>query len=65
MMGQMEVFEFLKKHKDKWYLSKDIAKHFDTNYNNVVKNLCKLRNYGFIKTKVKNGRTYEYRYVVG
>ncbi len=42
-MGQQEVYNFLKKHREKWYTSKQIAKGLGVSLGSVTNNLKKLR----------------------
>ena len=42
-MGQREIYEFLKKHKARWFLSKEIAKKLGTNVYSIATCLKKMR----------------------
>ena len=67
-MGQAEVFEFLKKNKNKWFTSMQIADKLKVNYGSVGTSIMKLRQSGQIryknnKTNTKlQGRRGEYVY---
>ena len=62
-MGQQEVYSFLKKNKNKWFFSKDIAKKSGVSIGSVTNCLKKLREgkaICFKGTKRKN--QFEYRF---
>jgi len=62
-MGQQEVYSFLKKNKNKWFFSKDIAKRVGISIGSVTNCLKKLREgkaIYFRGTKRKN--QFEYRF---
>ena len=42
-MGQQEVYSFLKKHKGKWFTSKEIANKLEASHGSVTTCLKKLR----------------------
>jgi Mn-dependent DtxR family transcriptional regulator len=60
-MGQQEVYDFLKKHKRKWFTSKEIAKGLSVSIGSVTNNLKKLRKTNSIKHKLVNNR-YKYMF---
>jgi len=43
IMGQEQVFNFLKRNRNKWFTSKQIADGFKASYGSVSTNLTKLR----------------------
>ena len=62
-MGQQEVYDFLKRHKNKWFSSKEIFKGLRTSIGSVTNCLKKLRKnraIDFRETKRKN--QFEYRF---
>ena len=67
-MGQAEVFEFLKKNKNKWFTSRQIADRLKVNSGSVSTSIMKLRQSEQIrfknnKTNTKlQGRRGEYVY---
>ena len=67
-MGQAEVFEFLKKNKNKWFTSRQIADKLKVNYGSVGTSIMKLRQseqirYKNNKTNTRlQGRRGEYVY---
>lgn len=67
-MGQAEVFEFLKKNKNKWFTSRQIADKLKASYGSVSTSLTKLRQteqIGFKNNKTNTkirGRTGVYIY---
>jgi len=63
-MGQQEVYIFLKRNKNKWFLSKDIKKRLETSISSVTNCLKKLRENNAIKfkgTKRKNQFKYKFK----
>ena len=64
MMGQQEVSDFLKKHRNKWFTSKEIAKKLKVSTGSVINNLSKLRKSRQIMFK-PSGRTNQYVYKHG
>ncbi|MBD3203113.1 HTH domain-containing protein [Candidatus Woesearchaeota archaeon] len=57
-MGQQEVYDYLKNHKNKWFTSKDIAEGLGVSIGSVTSNLKKLRESNFVKYKFENNRYY-------
>ena len=60
-MGQQEVYNFLKKRKNRWFLSKEISKGLDVSIGSVTNCLKKLRetkSINFKGTKRKNQFMY-------
>jgi Mn-dependent DtxR family transcriptional regulator len=55
-MGQQEVYDYLKKHKHKWFTSKEIALGLAVSIGSVTNNLKKLRKTNSIKHKQMNNR---------
>ena len=47
-MGQQDVYDLLKKYKDKWLNAREIAKLLDASFNTIVGNLKRLRKAGFV-----------------
>ncbi|MEK6837591.1 MAG: HTH domain-containing protein [Nanoarchaeota archaeon] len=60
-MGQQEVSDFLKKHRGKWFTSKEIAKNLKVSTGSVINNLSKLRKSKQVLFK-KAGRANQYIY---
>ena len=54
-MGQQEVYSFLKKHKGKWYTSKEIADKLEASHGSVTTCLKKLRDSSAIDSNFKKG----------
>lgn len=50
-MGQQEVLEYFKKHKDEWLTTRDIHPHIDSNMHSLTCALKKLRDYKSIRYK--------------
>ncbi len=50
-MGQQEVYDLLKKYKDKWLNAREIANLLGASFNTVVGNLKRLRKAGIILFK--------------
>ena len=67
-MGQQEVYDFLKKHRSKWYTSKEIANKLEASHGSVTTCLKKLRDSSAIDSDFKKGigytkkNAYLYRY---
>lgn len=60
-MGQQEVYEFLTKHKGKWFTSRQIANALDISIGSVTMSLKKLRKTNIIEFKNSGPRnTFEY-----
>jgi len=63
-MSQQEVSDFLKKHKGKWFTSKEIAEKLKVSTGSVINNLSKLRKSKqvlFKPTKRANQYMYSYK----
>ena len=67
-MGQQEVYTLLKKHKSKWFTSKDIAKKLHASLGSVTTCLKKLRDSSAVSFKYpnkqgqrKNSYVYKFR----
>ncbi len=56
-MGQQEVFTFLKKKRNKWFTSRQIADKLKASYGSVSVSIMKLRQSGQIKFKKNMLRT--------
>ena len=54
-MGQQEVYDFLKKHRGKWYTSKEIADGLRASVGSVTTCLKKLRDSSAINSDFKKG----------
>jgi hypothetical protein len=54
-MGQQEVYDFLKKHRDKGYTSKEIANGLKASVGSVTTCLQKLRNSSDIDSQYGKG----------
>jgi len=50
-MGQQEVFNFLKKNRNKWFTSRQIADKLKASYGSVSVSIMKLRQSGQITFK--------------
>ncbi|MFH2021165.1 MAG: hypothetical protein ABIJ34_07130 [archaeon] len=61
-MGQQEVYDFLKKHKDTWWSSKEIAGKMVASLGSVTTTLNKLRKRHDIKYKMSKEKTNMYLY---
>ena len=68
IMGQQEVYDFLKKHKIKWRTSKEIADKLRASHGSVTTCLKKLRDSSAIdykypnKTSTSRKNAYVYRF---
>lgn len=62
-MGQQEVYDFLKKQKNKWFTSRDISGALGVSIGSVTMSLKKLRKTNIIKYK-NTGKRNTYRYKV-
>jgi len=60
-MGQQEVYIFLKRNKNRWFLSKEISKKLETSIGSVTNCLKKLRENKAIKFKETN-RKNQFKY---
>lgn len=66
-MGQDVVFRLLRKHPDKWFSAKDMAKLADISYNSSTRSLLRMYEQGFVhrvKTKVTIKNKQDYRIYV-
>lgn len=54
-MGQQEVYDFIKKHKGKWYTSKEIADKLRASQGSVTTCLKKLRDSSAIDFEYRRG----------
>jgi len=69
-MGQQEVYNFLKKHRSKWYTSKEIADKQEASHGSVITCLQKLRKSSAIdykypnKTSASRKNAYVYRFKI-
>lgn len=62
-MGQYDVLEFLEKHRDKWFETKEIAKKMRHSRGSVANALCKLRGSYLVDFEVRGyRRSMSYRY---
>ena len=67
-MGQQEVYDFLKKHRSKWYTSKEIADKLEASHGSVTTCLQKLRESSAIDSQYGKGvgpsrkNAYVYRF---
>jgi hypothetical protein len=56
--GQFDVYEFLKKHPDKWFTSRQVAAHFpEVTYGTITTNLCHLRKSGLLEYQTITSKT--------
>ena len=53
-MGQQEVYTFLRKHRSKWYTSKEIAEKLSASLGSVTTCLKKLRDSSSVSFKYPN-----------
>ena len=68
-MGQQEVYDFLNKHRNKWYTSKEIANKLRASHGSVTTCLKKLRDSSAINFEYgkgtglsgKNAYVYKFR----
>ena len=54
-MGQQEVYDFLKRHRSKWYTSKEIADKLEASHGSVTTCLKKLRDSSAIDSEYGKG----------
>ena len=62
-MGQQEVYDFLCKHKGKWFTSRQISEKLGVSIGSVTMSLKKLRKTNLIKFK-NTGKRNTYIYTV-
>ena len=62
-MGQQEVYDFLKKHRGKWYTSKEIANGLKASVGSVTTCLQKLRDSSDIDFEYGKGHSRKNAYV--
>jgi len=62
-MGQQEVYDFLRKNRNKWFTSRDISKALSVSIGSVTMSLKKLRKTNIIKYK-NTGKRNTFRYKV-
>lgn len=62
-MGQQEVYDFLRKNKNKWFTSRDISEALGVSIGSVTMSLKKLRKTNIIKFK-NTGKRNTFRYKV-
>jgi len=60
-MGQQEVYDFLRKHPNKWYTSKEISKALQISIGSITACLKKLRRTETISFETTGNRN-EFRY---
>ena len=61
-MGQQEVYNYLKTHKNKWWTSKEIAGCMDASIGSVTTTLTKLRKRKEVLSKKSKEKTNMYLY---
>ena len=61
-MGQQEIYDFLKKHKAKWYTSKDISGKLTVSIGSVTNALKKLRHSNVVHFKRDNHKRNTFLY---
>lgn len=61
-MGQQEVYDFLKKNKEKWWTSKQISEKIDASIGSVTTTLTKLRKRKDVNYKMSKEKTNMYLY---
>jgi len=61
-MGQQEVYDFLKKNKNKWWTSKQISEKIDASIGSVTTTLTKLRKRKDGNYKMSKEKTNMYLY---
>jgi predicted transcriptional regulator len=65
LMGQQEIYNFLKDYPNEWFTSKDISKEINISIGSVTVCLKKLRDHNEIKYKAigkKGGKRTQYSY---
>ncbi len=60
-MGQQEVYDYLKKNKGKWFITKEIAKEVKVSIGSVTNCLKKLRRSGSVNFR-ETGRRNQFEY---
>ena len=60
-MGQQEVYNFLKRNRDAWFLSKEISKRLGVSIGSVTNCLKKLRETKALNFK-ETGRKNQFKY---
>lgn len=61
-MGQQEVYDFLKKHGNRWFKSTEIARNIRRSPSSVIVNLKSLRKGKIIDFRVFDRNYYIYRF---
>lgn len=62
-MGQQEIYDYLKKHKARWFTSKEISKGLNVSIGSVTSCLKKLRQSRTVQFRTsKNRNQYEYKF---
>ncbi|MBN2368464.1 hypothetical protein JXC34_05590 [Candidatus Woesearchaeota archaeon] len=61
-MGQQEVYDFLKRHKGRWWSSKDIAARLKASLGSVTNNLTKLRKRNEISFRMSEEKSSMFLY---
>jgi len=65
-MSQQTVFSFLRKHKEKWFTVKQVAKALDASVGSITCNFKKLREHDAVDWKIvrddNHWRRYIYKY---
>ena len=61
-MGQQEVYDFLKRNKNKWWTSKEIATQLEASVGSVTTTLTKLRRQRVVRFKNSRIKTNMYLY---
>ena len=62
-MGQQEIYDFLKKHKTKWYTSRDISNQLKVSIGSVTNCLKKLRQTNSIRFRTSARKNqFEYKF---
>ncbi len=62
IMGQQEVYNFLKDNKNKWFTSKQISESINVSIGSVTMSLKKLRKSQLVKYK-NTGKRNEFKYM--
>ncbi len=61
-MGQQDVYDFLKKHRNRWFKSIEIARNIGRSSSSVVANLRSLRKGKIIDFRFFDRNYYTYRF---